>query len=223
MAGGRLIQPDMDFIREVKRAGGDTLKKCYQCATCATVCNLSPKDRPFPRKEMILAGWGQSDTLMRDPDVWLCHQCNDCSVYCPREARPGDVLAAIRSYAYKHFAFPSFMGKALASSKALPVLLLVPVVILLACISLFAPRTAAGGFLFLESRVIDFNNLLPAPQCSRRPVRNRQHYNLPVCIHRFPQVLERDPAARCQAAAVIRLSTGGNAGGDHFTQPIQKM
>jgi len=161
MAGGRLIQPDMDFIREVKRAGGDTLKKCYQCATCATVCNLSPKDRPFPRKEMILAGWGQSDTLMRDPDVWLCHQCNDCSVYCPREARPGDVLAAIRSYAYKHFAFPSFMGKALASSKALPVLLLVPVIILLTCITLFAPRTDNGGFLFLESSAIDFNNFLP--------------------------------------------------------------
>lgn len=161
MAAGKRIEPDMEFIREVRRAGGDTVKKCYQCATCSAVCNLSPKDRPFPRKEMILAGWGQSETLMQDPDVWLCYQCNDCSVYCPREARPGDVLAAIRAYAYRHFAFPSFMGKALANPKALPILLLVPAVILLACISMFAPRTASGGFEFLQNRVVDFNIFLP--------------------------------------------------------------
>lgn len=161
MSDKRLVNPDLDFIRDVKRLGGGTLKKCYQCATCATVCNLSPDARPFPRKEMILAGWGQTDRLMRDPDVWLCHQCNDCTTYCPREARPGDVLAAIRSHAYKHFAFPSFMGKALASPGALPVLLLAPIIILILCVALFAPQGADGSYLFWESRVIDFDFFLP--------------------------------------------------------------
>lgn len=155
------IEPDIEFIRAVKKAGGDTLKKCYQCASCSAVCNLSPDSRPFPRKEMLLAGWGQSEELVRDPDIWLCYQCNDCTQYCPREARPGDVLAAIRSYVYRHFSFPSFMGRALSDPRALPLLLLIPVLILLACILFFAPRTGSGGFRFLESDVINFNLFLP--------------------------------------------------------------
>jgi quinone-modifying oxidoreductase subunit QmoC len=161
MDGARLVEPDLAFIREVKGAGGETLKKCYQCATCSTVCNLSPDDRPFPRKEMLMASWGQSTELMKDPDVWLCYQCNDCTTYCPRGARPGDVLAAVRSFAYKHFSFPSFMGRALATPKALPLLLLVPAIILIACIVLTAPRAADGRYEFMVSNVVDFNLFLP--------------------------------------------------------------
>ena len=162
MAGEQLAEPDLNLIREIKKAGGDSLKKCFQCATCSVVCNLSPADKPFPRKEMIWAQWGQTDKLVKDPDVWLCHQCNDCSTYCPRGARPGDVLAAVRSYMYKHYSFPSFMGKALANPAALPILFLVPVMILLSCVFLFAPTTADGSFLFMQSgQPIDFNIFLP--------------------------------------------------------------
>jgi quinone-modifying oxidoreductase subunit QmoC len=162
MAGVPLADPDVNLIREVRKAGGDTVKKCFQCATCSVVCNLSPADKPFPRKEMIWAQWGQRERLAADPDVWLCHQCNDCSTYCPREARPGDVLAAIRSYLYKFYSFPSFMGAALSRPAALPALFLVPIMILLGCVLLFAPRAADGGFLFMQAgQAIDFNIFLP--------------------------------------------------------------
>ena len=161
MAEAQRIEPDLEFIHRVKRNGGDTLKKCYQCATCSVVCELSPEDRPFPRKEMLWAGWGQRDRLIADPDVWLCHQCNDCTTHCPRGARPGDVLAGIRSFVYEHFAFPSFMGRALASPKALPVLFLLPILLIAACIFLSAPQTATGEFLFATSAEVDFNIFMP--------------------------------------------------------------
>jgi quinone-modifying oxidoreductase subunit QmoC len=161
MAGIRRVNPDLNFIREVRKAGGDSVKKCFQCATCSVVCNLSPDDKPFPRKEMILTQWGQIDRLVGDPDVWLCYQCNDCSTHCPRGADPGDVLAAIRAYVYRSFAFPAFMGRALANPRMFPILILIPILILLACIHFSAPRANSGNFMFLQSDAIDFDLFLP--------------------------------------------------------------
>ena len=131
-ANGRLliVDPDLDFIRTLGEQGGETLKKCMQCGTCSATCAISPDQRPFPRKEMAWAAWGMKDRLLTDPDVWLCFQCNDCSMNCPRGARPGDVLAAIRRESVRHYAVPSFFGALVNQPKYFPFKLLLPTVIL---------------------------------------------------------------------------------------------
>lgn len=122
------IKPDLEFIDYLKGAGGDTLKKCYQCATCSVMCPLSKDGAPFPRKEMIWSQWGLKENLLADPDVYLCHQCGDCSTYCPRGAKPGDVLGAIRAYAYTHYGWPGPLAKLCSSAKGLPLLVAIPAV-----------------------------------------------------------------------------------------------
>ncbi|MBD3170446.1 MAG: (Fe-S)-binding protein [candidate division Zixibacteria bacterium] len=162
MADRERISPDVDFIKSIRKAGGDTLKKCYQCATCSVVCTLSENESPFPRKEMLWAQWGLKDKLMSDPNVWACHQCNDCTTYCPRGARPGDVLAGVRAYTFENYAFPRFMGKALASPAALPLLFLIPALLIFGLMMITAPTNAAGDFLFLQPHeAIDFDIFLP--------------------------------------------------------------
>jgi quinone-modifying oxidoreductase subunit QmoC len=127
------VQPDLEFIKAMKEAGGDTLKQCYQCATCSVACPLSSDDKPFPRKEMILAQWGLKEKLIYDPNVFLCHQCGDCTEMCPRGARPGDVLGAIRAYAYRALGWPKALATLCSSVKNLPILIGIPAAAILFC------------------------------------------------------------------------------------------
>ena len=125
-----MIEPDVSFIKEVVGLGGDTLKKCFQCATCSVVCPISPDTKPFPRKEMLAASWGLKDKLVANHDIWLCHHCGDCTTKCPRGAKPGETLSAIRSYAIADYAAPKSIGKWINDPKMLPVIgIAVPTVI----------------------------------------------------------------------------------------------
>lgn len=124
MSEKAILGTDIEFLNFLRKHGGETMKKCYQCATCSVACALSPKEYAFPRKEMIYASFGLKDKLISDPDIWLCHGCMDCSQQCPRGARPADLMGAIRTFIYRNFAIPKFMGTALSSPKYLPFLFL---------------------------------------------------------------------------------------------------
>ena len=159
-----LIEPDLDFIKEVGALGGEDLKKCYQCATCSVACAISPDTKPFPRKEMIAASWGLKDKLVGNSDIWLCHNCGDCSTRCPREAKPADVLAAVRSYAVAEYARPKWLAHALKDPKKLPILLAIPallffVVGMITGLLDFTPDTSAGikHYKFFSTWLVDIH------------------------------------------------------------------
>jgi len=120
------IQPDKDLVAQVIGRGGDSVKKCFQCSTCTVVCPVSPNDSPFPRKEMIWAQWGLSDKLVTDPDIWVCQRCGDCNAKCPRDAKPGNVMAALREYVIGVCAAPKPIAKVFSSPAYLPLLLVIP-------------------------------------------------------------------------------------------------
>jgi quinone-modifying oxidoreductase subunit QmoC len=129
LSNATIVTPDLQFVNELIKGGGDSLKKCYQCATCSVVCNLTQDEKPFPRKEMMYAQWGLKDKLFPNPDIWLCHQCSDCTAYCPRGAKPGEVLNVVRKLSIEHYSVPQFLGKAVGSPSYLVLLFAIPVVI----------------------------------------------------------------------------------------------
>ncbi len=131
MSDAYLVEPDVGFINDVSKLGGQDVKKCFQCATCSVACPISPDTKPFPRKEMIATSWGLKDRLISSGDIWLCHNCGDCTTRCPRGAKPGEVLAAVRAFAVSEYAIPKFLGKAVNNIGMLPFLLAIPAIIFL--------------------------------------------------------------------------------------------
>ena len=154
MANSYWVEPDLKFVKQLVGLGGETLKRCFQCATCSVVCPISPDEKPFPRKEMIAAQWGLKDKLVGNMDVWLCHHCNDCSTYCPRGARPGDVLNAVRAYSIREYAWPSWVGKLVADSRLWWLLLGIPV-------ALYLLLLGAIGHLGIPEGEIEFAKFFP--------------------------------------------------------------
>jgi quinone-modifying oxidoreductase subunit QmoC len=153
----QLIHPDPGFVRELQACGGETLKRCYQCATCSVACPLAPANNPYPRKEMVWASWGLRDKLMNDADLWLCHNCGTCAELCPRGARPADLMAAARNMVYRELVAPSLIGKWMSSVRGLPFLIAVPAALWLLVWALRAgikgswfPRTFDGRIVFGE-------------------------------------------------------------------------
>lgn len=151
------IQPDLEFVKELQAVGGESLKKCYQCATCSVACPISPTNNPYPRKEMVWASWGLKDKLLSDVDIWLCHNCGTCSDLCPRGAKPGDLLSALRNMTYARLTQPSVVGKWLSSAQYLPILVAIPAILWAVVWMIMA---SVNGSVFPEGEIV-FGKLFP--------------------------------------------------------------
>ncbi len=161
MSDATVIKPDLAFVNEIIKGGGESLKKCYQCATCSVVCNVTPEGNPFPRKEMVLAQWGQKDMLVTSPDVWLCHQCSDCTAYCPRGAKPGEVLNAIRKQSIKEIALVPFFAKIATDPKLIWLLFAIPMALFYIVLSILGNTDVAA----VRSRSLEmaYHYFMPVP------------------------------------------------------------
>jgi len=187
MASIPAVLPSAEGRKALGQRGGASAARCYQCATCSSVCELAPVEAPFPRRQMLWAQWGLMDRLAADPGVWLCHQCNDCNVRCPRDAQPGDVLQTLRGLAVERLAFPSFLGKLVGNVRATwPLLVFGPIVLWLLLL---------GVFTGLEVPHVDHG--LPA-------LEGRFHYE-----HFVPHVLIYVVYTAVSAWAVLALFVSG--------------
>ena len=157
------IEPDLEFIKWLGTQGAQSFKKCFQCGTCSATCPISPETAPFPRKEMAWAAWGMKERLLRDPDIWLCHHCNDCSTRCPRGGRPGDVLAALRQQSVLYYSVPRWLAKWVNQPKCALLLLAVPALLLGLVLILKYPLAESLGITSQmgEGIVFSYSSFLP--------------------------------------------------------------
>jgi ferredoxin len=86
------------FVSEIKRFGRFDFTGCYNCGTCPAVCALSSDSAPFPRRPIQLAIMGLREEILKSLEPWLCHDCGDCSKWCPRENEPQHSMGTLRRF-----------------------------------------------------------------------------------------------------------------------------
>jgi len=99
------IAPFLEVIDEIKAAGGEAFKLCFQCGLCDVVCPWN-KVRPFSMRKIIReAAFGLSE--VEGEDIWRCTTCGTCPAQCPRGVKQIDVSVALRRLAAEYEMFPA--------------------------------------------------------------------------------------------------------------------
>lgn len=103
------------LLQEVRRYGRFDVNACLNCGSCTVVCDLSNGRASFPRRPLQLTLLGLKKLLLESLEPWLCHDCGDCSITCPRQAEPAESMMTLRRYLVGQYDFTGLSSRLLAS------------------------------------------------------------------------------------------------------------
>ena len=72
------------------------LKKCYQCARCSGVCQISKVQKFTPSRIIQLILEGFEDDVLNSGVLWDCLMCNSCLQMCPKDINFADIARIAR-------------------------------------------------------------------------------------------------------------------------------
>jgi Fe-S oxidoreductase len=104
------VAPFKEVTDEIKQAGGDVFRFCYQCGKCDTVCPWN-RVRTFSMRKLIReAAFGLIET--ENEDIWRCTTCGRCPQQCPRGVKQIEISVALRRFASEYEVFPASVKSA---------------------------------------------------------------------------------------------------------------
>jgi len=104
------VTPFIEVIDEIKDAGGEVFKLCFQCGLCDAVCPWN-KVRPFSMRRIIReATFGLTE--IDGEDIWRCTTCGKCTQQCPRGVKQIDIGVSLRRVASEYEVFPASVRSA---------------------------------------------------------------------------------------------------------------
>jgi Fe-S oxidoreductase len=98
------VTPFAEIADEIKEAGGEAFRFCYQCGKCDVVCPWNRVTEFSIRKIVWQAALGLSEVEL--DDIWRCTTCGNCPAKCPRGVEQIEVGVAIRRIATQYGVFP---------------------------------------------------------------------------------------------------------------------
>ncbi len=104
------VAPFKEVIDEIKDAGGEIFKLCFQCGLCDAVCPWN-RVRDFSMRRLIReAAFGLTE--IDGEDIWRCTTCGNCPQQCPRGVKQIDVSVSLRRVATEYEVFPASVKSA---------------------------------------------------------------------------------------------------------------
>jgi Fe-S oxidoreductase len=104
------VAPFKEVTDEIKQAGGEVFRFCYQCGKCDSVCPWN-RVRNFSMRKLIReAAFGLTET--ESEEIWRCTTCGRCPQQCPRGVKQIEVSVALRRFASEYEVFPASVKSA---------------------------------------------------------------------------------------------------------------
>ncbi len=104
------VAPFKEVVEEIKEAGGDAFRFCFQCGLCDTVCPWNRVRQFSIRKIIREATFGLTE--IEGEDIWRCTTCGRCPQRCPRGVKQIEVGVSLRRVASEYEVFPASVKSA---------------------------------------------------------------------------------------------------------------
>ena len=104
------VAPFKEVIDEIKEAGGEAFRFCFQCGLCDTVCPWNRVRQFSIRKIIREASFGLTE--IEGEDIWRCTTCGRCPQRCPRGVKQIEVGVSLRRVASEYEIFPASVRSA---------------------------------------------------------------------------------------------------------------
>ena len=104
------VAPFTEVIDEIKEAGGEAFRLCFQCGLCDTICPWNRVRQFSIRKIIRQATFGLTE--IESEDIWRCTTCGRCPQQCPRGVKQIEVGVSLRRVASNYEVFPASVRSA---------------------------------------------------------------------------------------------------------------
>jgi heterodisulfide reductase subunit C len=81
--------------------GGDAIRSCIQCGMCTGSCPTANNWDYPPRRVIAMVRAGLREELLSSNSMWFCASCYTCTVRCPRDIKPADIMHALEVLAVR--------------------------------------------------------------------------------------------------------------------------
>jgi Fe-S oxidoreductase len=111
------VAPFAEAIEEIRKAGADSAKLCFQCGKCDVYCPWNTVRDFSIRKIIREASFGLTE--IEGDDIWRCTTCGSCPSICPRGVGQIEIGVAIRRVAAEYGMFPESVAAVRNASASL--------------------------------------------------------------------------------------------------------